>query len=83
LPTLPAESAIGREKYLWFLRNAALMPYTPEELVTQAEHEWRRAVAFELIEANRNRSVLPLVMAPTLEEFISSSGSANSETHTG
>ena len=70
LPTLPAQSAIGRQNYLWFLRNVALMPYTPEELVARAEQEWRRAVAFEGIEANRNRSVPPLVMAPTVEEFI-------------
>jgi uncharacterized protein (DUF885 family) len=70
LPALPPQSAIGRENYTWFLRNVALMPYTPEELVAQAEQEWRRAVAFEGIEANRNRLVPPLVMAPTLEEFI-------------
>src|ERR1035437_354429 len=31
---------------------------------------WRRAVAFAGLEANRNRSVPPLVMAPTVEEFI-------------
>jgi hypothetical protein len=70
LPPLPPQSAIGRENYTWFLLNVALMPYTPEELVAQAEQEWRRAVAFEGIEANRNRLVPPLVMAPTLEEFI-------------
>lgn len=70
LPALPAQSAIGRENYTWFLRNVALMPYTPEELVARAEQEWRRAVAFEGLEANRNRSAPPLAMAPTLEEFI-------------
>ncbi len=70
LPALPPQSAIGRENYTWFLRNVALMPYTPEELVAQAEQEWRRAVAFEGIEANRNRLVPPLVMAPALEEFV-------------
>ncbi|MEY2395527.1 MAG: hypothetical protein QOF94_1872, partial [Acidobacteriaceae bacterium] len=69
-PTLPAQSAIGRENYLWFLRNVALIPYTPEELVARAEQEWRRAVVFEGMEANRNSSVPPLVMAATLEEFI-------------
>jgi hypothetical protein len=67
---LPAQSAIGRESYLWFLQNVALVPYTPEELVARAEQEFRRAVAFEAIEANRNRSVPPLVMAATLEEFV-------------
>jgi uncharacterized protein (DUF885 family) len=70
LPTLPAQSAIGRENYLWFLRNVALMPYTPEELVSRSEQEWRRAVAFEGIEENRNRSIPPLVMAATAEEWI-------------
>jgi hypothetical protein len=70
LAASPPQSAIGRENYTWFLRNVALMPYTPDELVAQAEQEWRRAVAFEGIEANRNRMVPPLVMAPTLEEFI-------------
>lgn len=70
LAVLPAQSAIGREKYLWFLRYVALMPFAPEELVSQAEQEWRRAVAFEGIEVNRNRSVRPLTMAATTEEFI-------------
>jgi uncharacterized protein (DUF885 family) len=55
---------------VWFLRNVALMPYSPEELVARADQEWRRAVAFEGLEANRNLAVPPLVMASTVEEFI-------------
>ncbi len=70
LPTLPAQTAIGRENYTWFLQNIALMPYTPEELVARAEQEFRRSAAFEALEANRNRAVPPLVTAPTLEDFI-------------
>ena len=70
LPALPPQAAIGRENYTWFLRNVALIPYTPEDLVAQAEQEWRRAVAFEGIEANRNRMAPPLIMASTLDEFI-------------
>jgi len=76
LPTLPAQSAIGREHYLWFLRNVALIPYTPEELVTRAELEWRRAVTFEALEENRNRAVPPLAPAATLDEFIARNRSA-------
>ena len=76
LPTLPAQSAIGRDHYLWFLRNVALIPYTPEELVTRAELEWRRAVAFEGLEENRNRAVPPLTPAATLDEFIARNRSA-------
>ena len=70
MPALPAQSAIGRDKYVWFLRNVALMPYAPEELVARAEQEWRRAVAFEGLEENRNRAVPPLTMATTTEEWI-------------
>ena len=70
LPSLPGQAAIGREKYVWFLRNVALMPYEPEELVSWAEQEWRRAVAFEGLEQDRNRSVPPLGMAATTEEFV-------------
>jgi len=78
LPVLPAQSAIGRGKYVWFLRNVALIPYEPEALISQAEQEWRRAVAFEGIEANRNRSVPALVMAATTEEFIARHQTAES-----
>jgi hypothetical protein len=72
LLTLPAQSAIGRENYTWFLQNVALMPYTPEELVAHAEQEFRRSAAFEVLETNRNRSIPPLIIAPTLEDFIAS-----------
>ena len=29
---LPQQTALGRDAYIWFLRNVALMPFTPEEL---------------------------------------------------
>ena len=70
LPNLPKPTPLGREKYVWFLRNVALIPYTPEELVAKAEQEWRRAVMFEGTEIHRNRAVPPLVMAATSDEFI-------------
>jgi uncharacterized protein (DUF885 family) len=70
LPGLPQQSAIGRDGYLWFLRNVALIPYAPEELVAQAEQEVHRSVAFEELESNRNRTVAPLAMAATLDEFV-------------
>ncbi|MGO9436856.1 MAG: DUF885 family protein [Terracidiphilus sp.] len=70
LPSLSGQAAIGREKYVWFLRNVALMPYEPEQLVSWAEQEWHRSVAFEGLEQNRNRSVPPLAMAATTEEFV-------------
>lgn len=70
LPMLPQPIPLGREKYVWFLRNVALIPFTPEEMVAKAEQEWRRAVAFESTEINRNRAVPPQVMAATTSDFI-------------
>ncbi len=48
----------GRAVYLWFLKNVALNPYSPEELLQQGRQAWQRAVTFETLEKNRN-SELP------------------------
>ncbi len=47
IPTSRRDTAIGRENYLYFLRNVALMPYTPEQLLAMSRQEWARSVAFE------------------------------------
>src|ERR1051325_4813432 len=33
LSKLPQQTALGRDAYVWLLRNVALMPFTPEELL--------------------------------------------------
>jgi hypothetical protein len=60
--TMRADTAVGREGYVWFLKNVALLPYTPERLVEMGRQEWERAAAFEAYEQNRNRGLpqLPL-----------------------
>ena len=63
LPKLPQQTALGRDAYIWFLRNVALMPFTPEELLAMGKQEWDRAVAFEALEKNRNKDVPPLKTA--------------------
>lgn len=70
LPTLPAQPQIGRTNYVWFLKNVALMPYTPEELISAGEQEWHRAVSFESLEINRNRDVPRLLPSAALDTFI-------------
>ena len=37
LPSARKDTAIGRDNYLFFLRNVALMPYTPEELLAMSQ----------------------------------------------
>ncbi len=51
---LPKSTAVGRDAYLYFLRNVALLPYTPEQLLQMGRQEWERSVAFETYEQQRN-----------------------------
>jgi uncharacterized protein (DUF885 family) len=71
LPSLPQETALGRDAYVFFLKNVALMPYSPEDLLAMGRQEWNRAVAFETYEAQRNREVPPLPLAKDIPSWIS------------
>jgi uncharacterized protein (DUF885 family) len=70
LPKLPQQTALGREAYIWFLRNVALMPFRPEDLLAMGRQEWDRAVAFEAYEKNRNKYVSPLKLATDVNTWI-------------
>src|SRR5438874_1879188 len=70
LPSLPDETALGRDAYIFFLRNVAMLPYPPEQLLAAGRQEWDRAVAFETFEIQRNRDVPPLKLAANSDEWI-------------
>lgn len=70
LPSLPNETAVGLDAYLFFLNNVALMPYSPEDLLAMGRQEWNRAVAFEAFEKNRNNDVPPLKTADNVDNWI-------------
>ena len=70
LPSLPSESALGGDAYIFFLKNVALIPYSPEELLAMGRQEWNRAVAFEAFEKNRNKNVPPLKIADNIDDWI-------------
>ncbi len=63
-PTLRSQTAVGREAYLFFLRNVALLPFTPEEMVALGRLEWARAASIESWQEARNAGVPPLPMFP-------------------
>lgn len=67
LPAMKEETAVGRPAYVFFLKNVALMPYTPERLVEMGRQEWERAIAFEAYEQNRNVGQPELKVPATLE----------------
>jgi uncharacterized protein (DUF885 family) len=70
LPSLPDQTALGRDAYVFFLKNVALMPFSPEELLAMGRQEWNRAVAFETYEKERNRDVPPLKLAENTDSWI-------------
>ena len=70
LPSSPKETALGRDAYVFFLKNVALYPYSPEEILAMGRQEWNRAVAFEAYEKERNRNVPPLKIADNINTWI-------------
>src|SRR5947207_6072136 len=70
LPSLPKETALGRDAYVFFLKNVALLPYSPEELLAMGRQEWNRAVAFEGYEKDRNRDVPPHKLPENTERWM-------------
>ncbi|MGZ4983122.1 MAG: DUF885 domain-containing protein [Chthoniobacterales bacterium] len=70
LPKLPQQTALGRDAYVFFLKNVALYPYSPEEILAMGRQEWNRAVAFETYERERNRDVPALKLADNLDAWI-------------
>src|SRR5436190_7791418 len=70
LPSLPKETALGRDAYIFFLTNVALIPYSPEELLAMVQQEWNRAVVFEAFEKERNFNVPSLKSAANTDSWI-------------
>ena len=70
LPSLPKETALGRDAYVFFLRNVALLPYSPEEFLAMGRQEWDRAVSFEAFERQRNENVPPLKLPANTDSWI-------------
>ena len=82
LPSLPNETAPGRDAYIFFLKNVALMPYSPEDLLAMGRQEWNRAVAFEGFEKNRNKHVSPLKTADNIVNWIKEAAEKESRIRT-
>ncbi|AHE54011.1 DUF885 family protein [Sphingomonas sanxanigenens] len=67
---LSEQTAVGEAGYRYFLGEVALYPYTPEQLLVMGRQEWTRAVQFEEVERNRNRSVPDLPIGASLDAVI-------------
>jgi len=70
LPSLPQQTALGRDAYAFFLLNVALLPYSPERVLAMGRQEWNRAVSFEAFEKQRNKDLPPLKLADNIDNWI-------------
>ena len=61
---------IGRRNYEYFLKNIAMVPYSPEDLLLMSNTEWHRAVAFDTIEKLKNKNIPPLKIFSSIDEQI-------------
>jgi len=71
LPDLPGETAIGRDAYVYFLKNVALVPFSPEQLLAIGRQEWARSVASQVYEEHRNAGLPQLPLFKSEAEEIS------------
>jgi hypothetical protein len=62
--------SVGRDNYIYFLRNIALMPYSPGELLLMGEAEWNRSVSFDVFERERNTGLPDLPVFSSSKEQI-------------
>ncbi|RKY98797.1 MAG: DUF885 domain-containing protein, partial [Ignavibacteriae bacterium] len=67
-PYMQTSFNVGREGYEYFLKNIALIPYSPEELLIMGKQEWDRSVAFDIYEKQRNKSLPELTIFSSAEE---------------
>lgn len=70
---MPGDTTVGRDAYVTFLREVALVPYTPEEIVAMGRQEWERAVAFEALEQGRNRALPQMAIFPDADAQVKTS----------
>jgi uncharacterized protein (DUF885 family) len=70
VPGMANKTAIGREDYVYFLKNVALLPFTPEQLQQMGRQEWARSLAFETYEAHRDQGIPQAAPTKTLAEEV-------------
>ena len=68
LPNMRQDFALGDKAYGFFLHQVALLPYTPEQLLTMARQDFQRVLAMESYEHQRDLRAPELKMAATAEE---------------
>jgi hypothetical protein len=70
LSKMQPDFALGEKAYGFFLYRVALLPYTPQQLLTMARQDFDRVLAMEIYEHQRDLNAPELKMAATSQEEI-------------
>lgn len=70
LDSMSAQSAIGAAGYVYFLKNVALLPYTPQQLLEIGRNEWARSVSFQTYEEHNHLGDPELSLPASIDEEI-------------
>jgi uncharacterized protein (DUF885 family) len=70
LPGMRKDFALGAPAYEFFLHHVALLPYTPQQLLTMARQDFERVLATETYERQRDLDAPQLQLAATSDEEI-------------
>jgi hypothetical protein len=70
LASMSSQTAIGEAGYIYFLKNIALLPYSPQQLLDIGRNEWARSVSFQTYEEHRNLGKPELPIPTSTEEEI-------------
>lgn len=76
---LGPEVVVGRDAFVWYLRQVALVATEPEELVRGALQEYRRAIAAETISRNAHRDAAEAPLAGDVAAEVAAQAEAEAE----
>ena len=79
LRLMTMQTAVGGDAYLYFFREVALYPFTPQQLLQLSQQEWARSVAFEQQQHDRDRRVPPLKIFPDVAAQIQRTAEVEAE----
>ncbi len=70
LGSMTLQTAVGRDGYVFFIQNVALLPYSPEQLLEIGRNEWARSVSFQTYAEHRNLGKPEMRIPKSIEEEI-------------
>jgi hypothetical protein len=80
LPDMRPDFALGAEAYGFFLHRVALLPYTPDQLLTMARQDFDRVLAMEAYEHQRDVAAPELSLPATTDEEVARMAKADAST---